>query len=293
LLYRVEQCLGLIEERLHTVEAPKTFNSRRRFEPPISRRSSVVFASRYLFEDLRLQLGLANKRAKYFHITIEESDGRSTKKELALASATSDFMHFFSVVEPIIEGMNFSEEVSCIEVSARDIEDARSEQKSLSSHESEGFADSRQREELLNNFAVRIGKDRVLRALLHQSYVPERSYSYDSMLNESPVEALAERSLPYTLDERPSIIYPHPEPISTIAMLPDRPPSFVHWKSRKLKVLSGIGPERIAPEWWIGDLLRQQFAERDYFKIQDEFGRWLWVYRDQKTLEWFVHGLWT
>ena len=191
--------------------------------------------------------------------------------------------------------MNFFEEVSFIEVSAGDIEDSTIQQHSLSSHDSYESVDSKQKEELLNNFAVRIGKDRILRALLHQSYVPERSFSYDSILNESVAETLSEESLPlpYTLYERPSVIYSQPEPIATIAMLPDRPPSFIHWKDRKLKILSGIGPERIAPEWWQENISKQQFSERDYFKIQDEFGRWLWVYRDQNTLEWFLHGLWT
>jgi len=292
LLHRIEQCLGIVDERLHSVAPKAHFKSARSFEPPISKRSSIVLASRYLFEDLLLRLAAVNKKAKYFLITINESDGRSAKKELSLASATADFTHFFSIVEPIIEGMSFFEEVCSIEVSASQIEDATPEQKTLSPS-SERTCDSRRKEELLNDFAIRIGKDRILRAVLHQSYVPERSFSYDSFLNESVAESIRDRPLPYTIDERPSIIYSEPERIATIAMLPDRPPSFVHWKNRKLKILSGIGPERIAPEWWKADLQRQQFAERDYFKIQDEYGRWLWVYRDQKTLEWFIQGLWT
>ena len=31
---------------------------------------------------------------------------------------------------------------------------------------------------------------------------------------------------------------------------------------------------------------------RDYFKIQDERGRWLWIYRVLESGRWFVHGLW-
>ena len=31
---------------------------------------------------------------------------------------------------------------------------------------------------------------------------------------------------------------------------------------------------------------------RDYFKIQDEQGRWLWIYRIPESGGWFVHGLW-
>ncbi len=31
---------------------------------------------------------------------------------------------------------------------------------------------------------------------------------------------------------------------------------------------------------------------RDYFKVQDEHGRWLWIYRVLEGNDWFVHGLW-
>jgi protein ImuB len=31
---------------------------------------------------------------------------------------------------------------------------------------------------------------------------------------------------------------------------------------------------------------------RDYFKVQDEQGRWLWIYRVLESGGWFVHGLW-
>jgi protein ImuB len=76
-------------------------------------------------------------------------------------------------------------------------------------------------------------------------------------------------------------------------MLPDKPPSWIRWRNTTLSIISGIGPERIAPEWWQGDLQRDTFSERDYFTIQDTFGRWLWVFREQRSQQWFMHGVWT
>ena len=31
---------------------------------------------------------------------------------------------------------------------------------------------------------------------------------------------------------------------------------------------------------------------RDYYRIRDHRGLWLWVYRDLATARWFVHALW-
>ena len=73
-------------------------------------------------------------------------------------------------------------------------------------------------------------------------------------------------------------------------MLPDRPPVRLCWKGVNLDVLQATGPERIAPEWW--HLHRAPQNEREYFKVQDHLGRWLWVYRDRRDMQWFVQGLW-
>jgi protein ImuB len=33
-------------------------------------------------------------------------------------------------------------------------------------------------------------------------------------------------------------------------------------------------------------------ATRDYYKVQDELGRWLWIYRGRERGGWYVHGVW-
>lgn len=98
---------------------------------------------------------------------------------------------------------------------------------------------------------------------------------------------------------RPTALLEHPEPVRAVALTPDHPPSALWWRGRQLNLLAGFGPERIGGEWW--DAARTQGAggpdaagagERDYFRVQDVTGRWLWVYRQLRTGEWFIHGAW-
>jgi hypothetical protein len=35
------------------------------------------------------------------------------------------------------------------------------------------------------------------------------------------------------------------------------------------------------------------FPHRDYFRVQDETGRWLWIYRQLPANAWFLQGHWT
>ncbi len=72
-----------------------------------------------------------------------------------------------------------------------------------------------------------------------------------------------------------------------MALHPDGPVRRVRWEGRDHVILTSVGPERIGPEWWKG-----REATRDYFRVQDEGGRWLWLFREADGGRWFVHGEW-
>jgi protein ImuB len=88
-------------------------------------------------------------------------------------------------------------------------------------------------------------------------------------------------------------------------MVPDRPPTVLRWRGREMRIVTGIGPERIGAEWWRwraekrrgraggeAESEPERFFTRDYFRVQEDVGRWLWVYRELETGRWFVHGFW-
>ena len=88
-----------------------------------------------------------------------------------------------------------------------------------------------------------------------------------------------------------------PEPITVMALTPDGPPARLRWRGMEQRITTSAGPERIAHEWWhegapSEQARRHEMGNRDYFKVQDERGCWLWVYRVVETGRWFVHGLW-
>ena len=41
--------------------------------------------------------------------------------------------------------------------------------------------------------------------------------------------------------------------------------------------------------WWTDE----ESAARDYFRVQDAGGRWLWLFRSSNSGDWFVHGEWS
>ena len=75
---------------------------------------------------------------------------------------------------------------------------------------------------------------------------------------------------------RPLRLFARPEPIETIAEVPDGPPLRFRWR-RVLHDIAAIeGPERIAAPWW----RRADAPTRDYFRAEDSSGRRFWLYRE-------------
>ena len=76
---------------------------------------------------------------------------------------------------------------------------------------------------------------------------------------------------------RPSRLLPTPEPIETVALLPDHPPVTFTWRGIRRRVKRADGPERVFGEWWKRDA--ELIAVRDYFQVEDEAGERFWIYR--------------
>jgi protein ImuB len=173
---------------------------------------------------------------------------------------------------------------------------------------------------LIDALTNRLGPERVLRAEPVESHVPERSWKCVPAIDDPCPRSLSSMVGAPGDTTRPTTLFHPPEPAEAVA-LPDRPPSKLRWRGRDLAITAGIGPERIACEWWkqrpvAGHGLAPRAAakpwhraeawERDYFRIRDEDGRWLWVFRESPLVppgpggpvstlppRWFIHGLWS
>ena len=63
------------------------------------------------------------------------------------------------------------------------------------------------------------------------------------------------------------------------------------WRGETWHVARCFGPERIEAPWWTAGRDGCARGVRDYFRIEDHSGRWLWMGRHTGG-RWFVHGEW-
>ena len=292
LLTRLDQAFGAVDEPQRMITLPVVYTTQRSFVAPLTNHQNVRDALVDLIMQLARILVDNRRRARSFVITIQGRDRhgmrQSIVREVALVSAIKSSQVVASVLQPVVEQLVCPHGVEHIQVVASITEQAHEQQSEiLGANSTRNLSD--ECAALVNYLVLCLGRENVRYLKLHQSYVPERAFSYQPVDRNSGASSSYDGTL--TVAERPTQILQQPEPALALSLLPDKPPTVLQWRGASYRIQQGIGPERIAAEWWCAPV-NLKIRDRDYFKIQDHTGRWLWVYRDNRKNDWFVHGVW-
>jgi protein ImuB len=84
---------------------------------------------------------------------------------------------------------------------------------------------------------------------------------------------------------RPLCLKPRPIPIDVVSVVPDGPPIRFRWQAGEHLIQHSWGPERIETGWWRGP-----HVERDYYRVETPTGQRFWLFRQNDTGKWFLHG---
>lgn len=289
LVKRLDQAIGALDEQLSWISTRKTYALSRRFSAPLWNATAVQETVKKLFSALHEQLAKDGNVSRHFIVQLKpelRSGAAIIRKELLLNTPSSDGSKIAHIIEPFTTSLQTGsagiEECSIIALSPSK---ARTEQYQLPGLEDRNDALSRAEfEHILNQYAARFGAEKIKRVSFLQHHQPEQSFRF------LPIEKhQAATALQYKKDF-PSFIFPHPEEVTVIALLPDYAPAMIHWRKKKIRIIQSRAPEKINGEWWSSAASN---SPRTYFKIQEEKGRWLWLFREERTMRWFVHGVWT
>jgi len=153
--------------------------------------------------------------------------------------------------------------------------------------------------DLIDRLGARLGVRRVMRFAFADTHIPEfavtsvAAASFSQPKKQVSVSPKATAQTSAVLTHRPLRLLSPPEPIETIAGVPDGPPLRFRWRRVLHEIAAIEGPERIAPEWWKSEIE----LTRDYFRAEDLEGQRFWLFREglyeRETAapRWFMHGL--
>lgn len=281
-LLRLDQALGKLAEPVSSVEAKPQIRVQARLAEPIFDPTPHLPE---LCAELCDQLKQAGQGCRRLHLIVYKTDGDVSHIDVATSAPTRDPAHLHSLFRDKVEKINPGFGFDLITLAAGAVEDMPDQQNRLEG----GAEDDLHLNLLIDRLTAKFGPRAVARPVLLQSHVPERAEAQVAALAEVPETAVL------LTKERPLRLLDHPEEVRVLYAVPEGPPAQFVWRRQTHRVARYAGPERIAPEWWKD---RPGTRLRDYFKVEDQAGLRLWLYREGLHEDgrggdprWFVHGM--
>lgn len=326
LLLRLDQAFGDALEVITPVRPQEPPRVEKRFRGPTVRHEAITAAVRSLLGELEELLESDDSGVLRFELVLERSDCPPLRIPFALGRPSRDPRHIEALMRPKVEKAQLGFGVEAVILEARSTGELP---RSQSVHPSSGIRRERLDEkralgQLLDTLAGRIGWDRLRRFEAMESHLPERAFRSLSLLEpgaglgvdgaadqvsakhatgDPAAEGASDSLRPdecerdAVLLSRPTVLFDRPVPIERMDIDPTGAPSWFRWCGYPYEVISTVGPERISSEWWRSSSGRpRDFKTRDYYRVQEEGGRWLWLFceggDEDRSGVWFVHGEW-
>jgi protein ImuB len=268
------------------------------FDGPTVHMSSIEAALRRAIDQLCTSLASKRRGSRSLAVTITRSNLPPIIFDIVTTLPTDDPRHLWTLMRPRVERLQTGWGVDGLVLVARhtgrirdtqinidSVKQALAPQPSDSPHQLSGEG-RRELAGLADLYLNRFERTRLLVPRPGASYIPERGAALAPFVGAGPLPEHTPAQEPQP--PRPSLLLMPPEPARVIALPADGPPARVQWRSRDLRITRAVGPERISPEWWTTPTT----GARDWYRVQEEHGLWLWVLRDCAAGTWAVHGLW-
>lgn len=283
---RLDQATGVLAEPIEPVRSPDVIETRRAFAEPIGAAETIARYIGKLVVQLCAGLEAKDLGARRLDLLCYRVDNSNAAVRVGMAMPVRDAKRLTRLLCDKIETIDpgFGIEVMTLTATVAEPVTRRQLASSLVEEAVPDISD------LVDTLVNRVGERAVYRVIPQASDVPERSVAR--------IAAMAPEtgcSWPGHWP-RPARLLPRPEPIETLALLPDHPPVWFTWRGIRRRVKRADGPERVFGEWWDRDA--ELATVRDYFRVEDEAGERYWLYRagdgeDVATgsQRWFLHGV--
>ncbi|WP_037517717.1 Y-family DNA polymerase [Sphingopyxis sp. LC81] len=282
---RLDQAFGRAAEPFEPIQPPEPITVERRFAEPIGAPETLARYTGKLVDELARRLEEEGVGARRLDLSFHRVDNRIEAIRAGLAKPSRDRRQMTRLLCARLETIDPGFGVERMQLTVPAAEPLTYHM--VSNLGEAPVPDVAALVDLLGN---RIGEGRLFRVAARESDIPERSVARIAPMSES-TEIRWPAAWP-----RPTRLFARPEPVDTMALLPDHPPVHFVWRGVRRRVTRADGPERIYGEWHLSDA--EFLGVRDYFQVEDETGARYWLFRNGDGMDsatggqgWFLHGL--
>jgi len=283
---RIDQALGALSEPIDPIRPDELIQVKRNFAEPIGAAETIARYVGKLVVQLCVELEAKGLGAKRLDLICHRVDNRLQAVRVGTAMPVRDVKRLTRLLTDKIETIEPGFGIEILSLTAS-LAEPLSEKQTLTAMIDDGVPDV---SDLVDTLINRVGERSLYRAAPIATEVPERS-----VRRIAPMAPDTGATWPGHWP-RPSRLLASPEPIETMALLPDHPPVAFTWRGIRRRVRHADGPERIRGEWWRRDA--ELTAVRDYFRVEDDAGERYWIFRsgdgedpNSGSQRWFLHGV--
>ena len=310
LLWRIDQFTGAAREVILAVPPPEEFVVEQELEFPLADRQALAQVMEALARRLASLLAARCAGALGVVCQVECDDASAVEFEVGLFQPSANLRHLLALLELELERVRFAAPATAIAL--RVIRQAPLVERQGSLFDEERSLDgSTKLAALVDQFAGRLGRRAVLRCALASEAQPELAYRAEPLIGKARARARGKSpaAAPRTAEtvkkslrtntaskegrggalrplDRPTHLLPTPTPVETIAVAPGGPPRQFCHAGRRQEIVRTWGPERIETGWW-----RRRTAARDYYRVETDEGSEFWLFRELRSGQWFLHGM--
>lgn len=314
LLVRLDQALGTLSEQVDRTIEIEPIDAAREIPGGTTRLEDLHLLARELLDEIEdrlasLEAGVREVTLTFARLGERKEDDDVERVVVRVSRPTRDAQHLCHLARNQIDRIHMGFGIERVEVRAGEATRLAHRQVSMGGAQENAWQHDAAFAALGDTLAQRLGRERVLRGVCVQRHRPEHAAGLlplDTRTDEHDADDAAARQRARddersaidaawamkTLGPRPTRLFTPAIKAQTIALTPDGPVMRLRWQGHDRAIVASVGPERIGPEWWLS-----REPTRDYFRVQDERGRWLWVYREldasDPNARWFVQGEWS
>lgn len=272
---RLDQALGAAGEAVDPVRPPPVYRAWMVFAEPLLDTAGVDHRLDDLARELARQLDRDGQGARRLTLTAFRVDGRAVGLSAGLSAPAARPAHLTRLLrEKGLEHLDLGFGADALMLSADRAEPLAARQGEMTGERAVVAADALAA--LIDRLQAKLGEDAVRQPVLAESWTPERSERWIRASPEAAAVSVADDD-----PARPLMLFDPPEPVQTMAELPDGLPAQFVWRRVARKVARAEGPERLSAEWW-RPAARPERAPRtrDYYRVEDQDGRRYWLFRE-------------
>lgn len=292
---RLDQALGVADEPLEPVRPPPLYRTSIVFAEPVTHVEGVAWRLPDLAQALSQQLERDGRGARRLALVGFRVDGRTTAIEVTLSAPAAAPDHMLRLLrEKGLEHLDLGFGIDALMLCARQAEPMSARQGEMGDEREAAKPEALAA--LIDRLEARLGEGTVRRPQARESWIPERSEAWVRAAPEAPAQPESRDDRP-----RPILLLDPPEPVETLAELPDGAPMRFTWRRAPRRVVKSQGPERLSHEWWRSGpgLANRPPRTRDYYRVEDEQGRRYWLFREglygredaDHQPSWWLHGV--